>query len=239
MTGRPAQCLRERGRASAHLTNQSITCATPAPSGGEGAGMRSPSRAPPGVLRRAVRRLALAGEAAHVRLEQLVLVKLAGRWERLSHTQDGADGLVGGCTARTGPTWLPDAGTSRLRYYLEGQAKVLAQSWPKRLDRDRIAVRVEVSEWPANRVCKPLPSSSVVFRRPHWRCLLSSGSQVRVLPGASSGGRFRSGVFAIAAADGQVPNDAVEASWKRKGPGSELLWHFDGIPSGPASQGSR
>ena len=49
------------------------------------------------------------------------------------------------------------------------------------------------------------------------RCsrLLSSGSQVRVLPGACSGGRFRSGMSATAAADGHVLNDAVEALWKR------------------------
>jgi hypothetical protein len=46
-------------------------------------------------------------------------------------------------------------------------------------------------------------------------CLLSTGSQVRVLPGAFSGGRLGSGMSALALADGQVSNDAVEALWKR------------------------
>jgi hypothetical protein len=35
--------------------------------------------------------------------------------------------------------------------------------------------------------------------------------------GAFSGGRFGSGMFATALADGHVPNDVVEASWKREG----------------------
>jgi len=47
------------------------------------------------------------------------------------------------------------------------------------------------------------------------RCsrLLSSGSQVRVLPGASSGGSFGSGMSAIALADGHVRM----MLWKRRG----------------------
>jgi hypothetical protein len=68
--------------------------------------------------------------------------------------------------------------------------------------------------------------------------LLSSGSQVRVLPGAWSGGRFGSGVAATALADGQDPNDAVEASWKREVSGrlaGELCQHLGGVPSRPAS----
>jgi hypothetical protein len=46
-------------------------------------------------------------------------------------------------------------------------------------------------------------------------CLLSSGSQVRVLPGASPRGRFGSGMSAIAAADGHFGRTVVEALWKR------------------------
>ena len=67
---------------------------------------------------------------------------------------------------------------------------------------------------------------------------LSSGSQVRVLPGASSGGRFRSGMSAIAAGDGHVPKGAVEASWKRGGSRRarrELFRHLGGVPSRLAS----
>jgi hypothetical protein len=47
------------------------------------------------------------------------------------------------------------------------------------------------------------------------RCsrLISSGSQVRVLPGAASRGRFESGMSAIALADRHVRKDAVEA-WR-------------------------
>jgi hypothetical protein len=61
------------------------------------------------------------------------------------------------------------------------------------------------------------------------RCsrLLSSGSQVRVLPGASPGGRFGSGISAPAAPSRLLPGCAVEASWKREGPGGELFRHFE------------
>src|SRR5687768_5549672 len=43
-------------------------------------------------------------------------------------------------------------------------------------------------------------------------------------------------MFATAPVDRLVPHDAVEASWKRPGPGGELLRHFDGVPSRPASR---
>ena len=69
-------------------------------------------------------------------------------------------------------------------------------------------------------------------------CLLSSGSQVRVLPGASSGGRFGSGMSAIAAADRHVPKwccgSVVEALGVTTA-GRQLFRDLDGVPPRPAS----
>ena len=76
------------------------------------------------------------------------------------------------------------------------------------------------------------PERQAAVDRSRCSRLLSSGSQVRVLPGAFPGGRFASGMSAIAAADGHVANDAVEASWKRGGfttPGRQLFRHLDGV----------
>jgi hypothetical protein len=61
------------------------------------------------------------------------------------------------------------------------------------------------------------PERQVAVDRSRCSRLLSSGSQVRVLPGASSGGRLGSGMSATAPADRHVRNGAVEASWKRWG----------------------
>ena len=68
--------------------------------------------------------------------------------------------------------------------------------------------------------------------------LLSSGSQVRVLPGASSGGRLGSGI----PPSQQLTDMSRMVLWKRRGsagesqrPGAGLFRHLDGVPSRPAS----